>query len=49
MNLPKKKALTDEEVLEEHAYEEIFQEDSDEAYYVEDSEEVFNEDEVTFT
>jgi hypothetical protein len=39
-------ALTDEEVLEEHAYEESFQEDHDEAYHVEDSEEAFNEDEV---
>jgi hypothetical protein len=39
-------ALTDEEVLEEHAYEESFQKDPDEAYHVEDSEEEFNEDEV---
>ena len=39
-------ALTNEEVLEEHAYEEMFQEDPDEAYHVEDFEEAFNEDEV---
>jgi hypothetical protein len=39
-------ALTDEEVLEEHAYEESFQKDPDEAYHVEDYEEEFNEDEV---
>jgi hypothetical protein len=39
-------SLTDEEVLEGHAYEESFQEDLDEAYYVEDSKEAFNEDEV---
>jgi hypothetical protein len=32
-------ALTDEEVLEERAYEESFQEDPDEAYHVEDQEE----------
>jgi hypothetical protein len=29
--------LTDEEVLEEHAYEESFQKDPNEAYQVEDS------------
>jgi hypothetical protein len=32
-------ALTNEEVLEERAYEESFQEDPDEAYHVEDQEE----------
>ena len=39
-------ALTNEEVLEERAYEESFQEDPDEAYHVEDFEEAFNEYEV---
>ena len=39
-------ALTNEEVLEERAYEESFQEDPDEAYHVEDFEALFNEDEV---
>jgi hypothetical protein len=31
----KDQSLTDEEMLEKHAYEEIFQEDIDESYHVE--------------